>query len=428
MKDGVKDAAGATTVGGGRERRQGALRQGLARRLAPNGHLAIAAALKSGGITHVYSLPGNPMYATLGACVGTGLTVIGCRSQFGALSAALAHNFQVGKLCAVAICSPSPGVTNCITSLSDAKSNQWPMLLIGGVVEPSQAQAAPAELGGDQGGAMFQSFAMFQNFDGARAVAPCCKAVMQLRDREALFAGITRALEQAQTAPCGPVFVEVGPTVLNTRHHDAAVALRHSKPAQGPSRALLRQVSAREGRSRVLSSDAVAPSPSVGELLARAFDHYGDQPALRCGDLRLSYGDLDRASAAWARTLVQAPGSVGDLVALALPRGADFVAALIRILRAGRAFVPLSPQDPPERLKRILQQAAPKHLIAQADLAQALEFPALKPEEAAKAAAPFADLAPEDLAYVMFTSGSTGTPKSVAVPHRALANYLAAVG
>ena len=55
---------------------------------------------------------------------------------------------------------------------------------------------------------------------------------MQLRDREELFAGITRALEQAQTAPCGPDFVEVGPTVLNTRHHDAAVALRHSKPAQ----------------------------------------------------------------------------------------------------------------------------------------------------------------------------------------------------
>lgn len=226
MKDGVKDAAGATTGGGGRERRQGALRQGLARRLAPNGHLAIAAALKSGGITHVYSLPGNPMYAALGACVDTGLTVIGCRSQFGALSAALAHNFQAGKLCAVAICSPSPGVTNCITSLSDAKSNHWPMLLIGGVVEPSQAPAAPAEAGGDQGGAMFQSF------DGARAVAPCCKAVMQLRDRDGLFAGITRALEQAQTAPCGPVFVEVGPTVLNARHHDADVALRHSKPAQ----------------------------------------------------------------------------------------------------------------------------------------------------------------------------------------------------
>ncbi|UWS80896.1 hypothetical protein N1037_07760 [Phaeobacter sp. G2] len=39
------------------------------------------------------------------------------------------------------------------------------------------------------------------------------------------------------------------------------------------------QVSAQEGRSRVLSCDVVAPSPPVGELLARAFDHYGDQPA-----------------------------------------------------------------------------------------------------------------------------------------------------
>jgi len=103
------------------------LQQGLTHRLGPNGHQAIATAFKSGGKTHVYSLPGNPIYATLGACAEASLAVIGCRSQFGALSAAMAQNFQAGAFRAVALCSPAPSVTNSITSLSDAKtsSGQW---------------------------------------------------------------------------------------------------------------------------------------------------------------------------------------------------------------------------------------------------------------------------------------------------------------
>lgn len=218
--------AGSNSGEGGGETRQSRLRDGLKRRLAPNGHLAIARALRAGGITHVYALPGSPMYAMLGACVETGLTLVGCRSQFGALSAALAHNFQAGSVCAVAICSPAPGVTNSITSLSDAKSNCWPMVLIGAVVEPPEAQGGRSADGEERGAASFQSF------DGAAAVAPCCKAVLRLQDRAGLSAGIRQALEQAQTAPCGPIFVEVGPSVLNARHRAAAPAPRPPKPAE----------------------------------------------------------------------------------------------------------------------------------------------------------------------------------------------------
>jgi 2-hydroxyacyl-CoA lyase 1 len=176
-------------------------------------------------MTHVYSLPGSPMYATLGACAEAGLTVVGCRSQFGALSAAMAHNYQAGKFCAVALCSPAPGVTNCITSLSDARSNRWPMLLIGGVVEPIEAQSkAPL-------GETIQGPPRFQSFDGAAAVAPCCKAVVKLEDRAALTSQICEALELAQTRPCGPVFVEVGPSVLNARCSQEVAPAAKAKPA-----------------------------------------------------------------------------------------------------------------------------------------------------------------------------------------------------
>ncbi|OIQ39288.1 MAG: hypothetical protein BM560_16820 [Roseobacter sp. MedPE-SWde] len=203
----------ATTGTGAPKNRPSVLRRKLARRLAPNGHQAIAQALKTGGITHVYSLPGNPVYATLAACVEIGLVVVGCRSQSGALSAAMAHNYQAGRFCALALCSPAPGVTNSVTALSDAMSNQWPMVLIAGVVEPPE----PGQK--DQGTAP-----LFQSFDGARAAAPCCKAVMQLQDRAALTASIHLALEQARSRPRGPVFVEVGLSVLNARHPDALPA------------------------------------------------------------------------------------------------------------------------------------------------------------------------------------------------------------
>ncbi|MEP4037433.1 thiamine pyrophosphate-dependent enzyme [Pseudophaeobacter sp.] len=202
------------------------MQKGLPSRLGPNGHQAIAAALKSGGVTHVYSLPGNPIYATLGACAEAGLTVIGCRSQFGALSAAMAQNFQAGALRAVALCSPTPGVTNSITSLSDAKYNHWPMVLIAGVIE--EPEIPEAQVLGDQA----QISAGFQSFDGAQAAAPCCKAVVKLQDRTALSAGISAALEQAQTVPRGPVFVEVGARVLNARHATQAPAPQKQAPAR----------------------------------------------------------------------------------------------------------------------------------------------------------------------------------------------------
>ncbi len=202
------------------------LLQELPPRLRPNGHQAIAAALRSSGITHVDSLPGNPIYATLGACAEAGLTVIGCRSQFGALSAAMAQNFQAGAFRAVALCSPAPGVTNSITSLSDAKNNHWPMVLIAGVVEAPEV--SEGQVPDDQA----QISAGFQSFDGAQAAAPCCKAVIKLQDRSALTAGISAALEQAQTVPRGPVFVEVAARVLNARQ----ATQTPPAPKQAPAR------------------------------------------------------------------------------------------------------------------------------------------------------------------------------------------------
>ncbi len=194
---------------------QKTLRAKLTSRDNPNGHQAIAQSLSSQGVTHVYSLPGSPLYWTLGACVQEGLQVVGCRSQFGALGAAMAHNYREGAMVAVAICSPGPGLTNAVTGLSHALQNKWPLVVIGGVVEQPPDQAG-----------------YFQAFDGAGAVAPVCKAVIQIRDRDQLGDEISQAVAVACTRPEGPVFVEVTTGVLNARGLTAQLPRRAYETAQ----------------------------------------------------------------------------------------------------------------------------------------------------------------------------------------------------
>lgn len=222
-----------------------------------------------------------------------------------------------------------------------------------------------------------------------------------------------------------------GELVWNTDLFSAKTANRIVGTFEETLHALLRAPSAPlEATTRTLGTKTVSAPQStrqtpVVDLLEQAFGTFANQPALRLGGEEWTYRDLEEASAAWANALINAPGAPGDLVALALPRGAEFVAAMIGILRSGRAFLPLSPADPPERLKRILCLAQPAHFIGSHELAEALDRRVLTARKSARV--PWHICQPDDLAYVMFTSGSTGEPKGVAIPHQAISNLLAAV-
>ncbi|MFK4067123.1 amino acid adenylation domain-containing protein [Streptomyces sp. NPDC029674] len=141
--------------------------------------------------------------------------------------------------------------------------------------------------------------------------------------------------------------------------------------------------------------------------------------ALVCGADRLTAADLADRVHRIARALRARGIGTDDVVALALPRSADSVTALLAVLDAGAAFLPLDTAYPPERLRDLIDDTRPALVLTAADTVEGLPWKTLIDEAAALSGAPLApgELAaprhPDHLAYVIHTSGSTGRPKGV---------------
>ncbi len=169
------------------------------------------------------------------------------------------------------------------------------------------------------------------------------------------------------------------------------------------------------------------PEVTLSALLVAAMHASPDATALVFGDARLSYAALEQRSRALALQL-QAQG-VGreSTVAVALPRSLELLVALVAVLRAGGAYLPLDLAHPDDRLARILASAQPVCVLAAGDDAQRFgSVPVLAPAHWATASdkALIDATALHDAAYVIYTSGSTGEPKGVLVEHRAIVNRL----
>ncbi|WLQ32225.1 amino acid adenylation domain-containing protein [Streptomyces castrisilvae] len=140
--------------------------------------------------------------------------------------------------------------------------------------------------------------------------------------------------------------------------------------------------------------------------------------ALVCGDERLTAAALADRVHRLARALRARGIGAEDIVALALPRSADAVVALLAVLDAGAAFLPLDAAHPPERLRELIEDTRPA-LVLTDGMVDGLPWKTFLDEAAGLSGAPLtaAELArprhPEHLAYVIHTSGSTGRPKGV---------------
>lgn len=163
-----------------------------------------------------------------------------------------------------------------------------------------------------------------------------------------------------------------------------------------------------------LSGSAPDPAPgTVTALVDRAAAAHPTAVAVVDGPLQLTYAQLSaRADDLAARLRAEGVGP-GRVVALTLPRGAELVVAMLATLRAGGAYLPVDPTDPPERAALLRTLAS-----AVAEVGTGLTVTGLLADGAPDR--PHRPVQPEDPAYVLFTSGTTGTPKAVAVPHRAV--------
>jgi amino acid adenylation domain-containing protein len=158
-----------------------------------------------------------------------------------------------------------------------------------------------------------------------------------------------------------------------------------------------------------------------------------DAPALAFEGERLTFAELDARTRRIARGLVARGAGPEARVGLCVERSAEMIVALLGILRAGAAYVPLDPTFPPARMADMLADAGASLVLAQDALLPVLQGIGAEVvrigeiERNAPDAVPLPEIRPESLAYVIYTSGSTGRPKGVAVEHRQLAHYAQAV-
>ncbi len=147
----------------------------------------------------------------------------------------------------------------------------------------------------------------------------------------------------------------------------------------------------------------------------------------------VTYGELARRANALAMILKQHDCGSDVVVPIVCERSVEMLVAILAVLRAGAAYAPLDPEEPPERLRLLIDDLAPRLLITQPGLAVGLDQDSTHviflDADAAPSEAPAPSLPPrrahvDDLLYVLFTSGSTGRPKGVMVRRGSVTNQL----
>jgi amino acid adenylation domain-containing protein len=172
---------------------------------------------------------------------------------------------------------------------------------------------------------------------------------------------------------------------------------------------------------------------SISARFERQAAIFGDKTAVKSREEQWTYGELNGRANQIAHTLLQQRGPGPERVALLFDHGAGMLAVILGILKSGKAYVPMEPTHPRERLDYMLQDSGAemiltdrKNMKTARELAGAtravIDIEGI--DAAASADDPAIDVSPEAMAYVLYTSGSTGQPKGVMQNHRNVLHHI----
>ncbi|WP_195724386.1 non-ribosomal peptide synthetase [Paenibacillus monticola] len=171
-----------------------------------------------------------------------------------------------------------------------------------------------------------------------------------------------------------------------------------------------------------------SPKRTLPEQFADQVELYPYLDAIRFGEARLTYGELDTLSDRWAAWLGLNGIGFDDVVAIKLERSFEMVICFLAVLKAGAVYLPIDPSFPAERIQHMLQDSGAALLITDDSEVKKSGFmgrTVLKdavglPVEGREISARKPQL--DDRAYIIYTSGTTGKPKGVALEHAGVAN------
>ena len=197
---------------------------------------------------------------------------------------------------------------------------------------------------------------------------------------------------------------------------------------------------AREFAPIVPGYDSLSEDPSLirPELLHELFEAQADAHAHSIAveflGARLTYAELECRANRLARYIRAAGAGRGKVVGILLSRSPEVYVAMLAVMKAGAAYVPIDPEYPPERVAYILRDSGAAMLISESEFALHLlpEDPQvvlidakvedLAAENSTRLSREEVGTEPNDLCYLIYTSGSTGRPKGVEIEHRSICN------